>query len=541
MATQPMYPSLLSAVTLLLACGPTGGALAAEIPTASVAPAVAAPLREYVRVVERPYLRVDLTVTVVDRQGKPVRGLTRGDFRVLEDGEELELADFGPEATRRDRPLSVAVLLDLSYSMGSQVKKVREAAQALLATLRPGDEIMVAKFNDQLTVLQNFTGDPGDPEKTLKRLGAASGGTAIFRSIETTLRDLRSRAGRKVILVVSDGLDNDIERGGSVFQSLYLQDLIRLCFRTGTTVYGVRPGMSTTSWLPFEGFVEETGGRLLYTGGDLETLFSRLGEEFQSQYYLGYDVEPKQAGRRRRRIRVEVRRPGLTVTTVRGFTASRDNFEALRRDLLDDERRVRADAVYELSFLPSERSLPVLLGAAADPDEKVRQLVAGGLGRLGDEGGMQALLDLMGDPVPSVRSAAVDSVALFAGRATPLLLGEVARLTAAEPAGLRLESVLSALGRVGDDRALAPLTTGLRDGGSAARVAAARALGNLGLSEGIPALRAALADPAPEVREAAARSVVTIAGPAAREVIEDYIARETDPRLKERARDLLRR
>jgi len=36
-----------------------------------------------------------------------------------------------------------------------------------------------------------------------------------------------------VILVVSDGLDNDIERGGSVFQSLYLQDLIRLCFRTG--------------------------------------------------------------------------------------------------------------------------------------------------------------------------------------------------------------------------------------------------------------------------------------------------------------------
>jgi len=39
------------------------------------------------------------------------------------------------------------------------VKKVREAAQALLATLRPGDEIMVAKFNDDLTVLQNFTGD----------------------------------------------------------------------------------------------------------------------------------------------------------------------------------------------------------------------------------------------------------------------------------------------------------------------------------------------------------------------------------------------
>ncbi len=541
MAKQPKHPSLPSVVTLLLACGSTGGAPAAEIPSASVAQAVATPLREYVRVVERPYLRVDLTVTVVDRQGRPVRGLARGDFRVLEDGEEMELADFGPEATRRDRPLSVAVLLDLSSSMGSQVKKVREAAQALLATLRPGDEIMVAKFNDQVTVLQNFTGDPGDPEKSLKRVGTAFGGTAIFRSIETTLRDLRSRAGRKVILVVSDGLDNDIERGGSVFQSLYLQDLIRLCFRTGTTVYGVRPGMSTTSWLPFEGFVEETGGRLLYTGGDLETLFARLGEEFLSQYYVGYDVDPKQAGKRRRRIKVEVRRPDLTVTTVRGFAAARDDFEALRRGLLDDRAQVRADAVYELSFLPSERSLPVLLGVAADPDEKVRNLVARGLGRLGDEGGMQALVDLMGDPVPSVRAAAVDSLVLFAGRATPLLLGEVVRLTAAEPAGLRLESALAAMGRVGDERALAPVSTALRDGGSAARVAAARALGDLGLSGGITALHAALADPAPEVREAAARSIVTIAGPAARGVIEDYIARETDPRLKERARDLLRR
>ena len=72
-------------------------------------------------------------------------------------------------------------------------------------------------------------------------------------------------------------------------------------------------------------------------------------------------------------------------------------------------------------------------------------------------------------------------------------------------------------------------------------MAAARALGDLGLSGGITPLRAVLSDPVPEVREAAARSIVTIAGPAAREVIEDYIARETDPRLKERARDLLRR
>ena len=109
---------------------------------ASPVPGHTTTLREYVRVVERPYLRVGLTVTVVDRQGKPARGLTQADFRVLEDGDEFALADFGLEGERRDRPLSVAVLLDFSYSMGGQVKKVREAAQALVSSLRPGDEIM---------------------------------------------------------------------------------------------------------------------------------------------------------------------------------------------------------------------------------------------------------------------------------------------------------------------------------------------------------------------------------------------------------------
>src|SRR5439155_22335422 len=157
----------------------------------------------------------------------------------------------------------------------------------------------------------------------------------------------------------------------------------------------------------------------------------------------------------------------------------------------------------------------------------VRRVAARALGRVGDEAGMRTLLDLLGDAVPEVRAAAVDALALFAGRAVPPLVDEVRRETAAGPAGLRLERAVLGLGRVGGDRGVAPLSEALRRGGTAARAAAARALGDLGLSPGIPALRAALADPAPEVREAAARAIVTIAGPAAREVIEDYIAKET--------------
>jgi len=500
-------------------------------------PPVAATFRDYVRVVERPYLRVALTVTVIDRQGRPVRDLRRDDFTVTEDGEPVELADFALEGDRRDRPLSVAVLLDLSNSMAGQVKRVREAAQALLKGLRPGDEIMVAKFNDQLTVLQNFTGDPGDPEKTLGRIGVAWGGTLLFRSIGQTLRDLRERPGRKVILVVSDGLDNDIDRG-SVYQSLYLQDLLRLCFRTQTVVYGIRPGISATSWLPFEGFVEETGGRLLYTGGDLATLFARLGEELLSQYFLAYDIDPKLADKRRRSVRVLVRRPEVVVKTVRGFSAARGHVPMCVRDLEDRDPGVRADAVYELGFASDPRALLALLRAVADKDEGVRRLAAASLGRLGAGEGLGPLIDLMGDPAPSVRAGAGDALALFADRAIPALVEGV---RAAQAPGPRLAGLVQILGRVGDDRAIDPLAAVLKGGPAGVRAAAAQALGDLGLSPGIPALRAALADPAPEVRAAAARSIVSIAGAAARPVIEDYIARETDPRLQQEARALLNR
>ena len=523
---RPAHP-LVVLSTLLLA---VSSAQAGEKPPAATA------FRDYVRVVDRPYLRVGLTVTVIDRQGQPVRDLSRDEFTVTEDGEAVELADFAREGDRRDRPLSVAVLLDLSYSMAGQVKRVREAAQALLKGLRPGDEIMVAKFNDQLTILQGFTGDPGDPEKTLGRIGVAWGGTLLFRSIEQTLRDLRERPGRKVILVVSDGLDNEIDRG-SVYQSLYLQDLLRLCFRTQTAVYGIRPGISSTSWLPFEGFVEETGGRLLYTGGDLATLFARLGEEFLSQYYLAYDIDPKLADRRRRSVRVDVRRRDVVVKTVRGFSAPRGHIQARLRDLQDKDAQVRADAVYELGFVSDARALPALLGAVSDQHEGVRRLAAASLGRLGEVAGLGPLIDLLGDPAPSVRAAAGEALALFADRAIPDL---VRGMPAAQTAGPRLAGLVQLLGRVGDDRAIDPLAAVLRDGPPEARAAAAQALGDLGLSQGIPALRAALADPAPEVRAASVRSIVRIAGVAARAVIEDYIARETDPRLQEAARALLR-
>ncbi len=532
--TGRLRPSILSAGLALCAAAvpPWGGPSPAS---GAGGPAY----REFVRVVDRPWQRIGLTVTVTDRQGKPVRGLGRGEFRVFEDEAPVDLADFGSEGSRGDRPLSVAVLLDLSQSMRAQVNRVKEAAQALLRGLRPGDEIMVAKFNDQLTVLQGFTGDPAAPESTLADVGQAWGGTALFRSIEQTLKDLRERPGRKVILVVSDGLDNDVARDQHVLMSLYLQDLLRLCLRTQTTVYGIRPGMAATSWLPFEGFVEETGGRLLYTGGDLERLFARLGEEFLSQYYLAYDIDPKTKEGKRRRIRVEVTREDVVVRAMGGYFTPRSHLKTLLGDLLDDDADLRADAAYELGFVPGPEASRALLRALDDGEERVRRLAVESLARLGETPAVPRLVALLGDAAESVRAAAGGALLMFGTAAAPALASEVAQGADHRKARPRLLAAATLLGRVGDERAIEPLVALLGQGPVAARVVAARSLGELGLSQGIPPLRSALADPAPEVRGAALRSIVAIAGTAARAVVEDYMERETDPALRAAARAAL--
>ena len=498
---------------------------------ATAAPPPGQPLQEHVRVVDRPWQRVGLSVTVADRRGRPVADLSQGEFQLLESGVPVEIADFGLEGGRGDRPLSVAVLLDFSESMRNQVRKVREAARSLLSQLRPGDEILVAKFNDQLTVLQPFTGSVDDPDRTLENVGRARGGTALFRAVEKTLKDVRDRPGRKVILVVSDGLDNDIHREEPILQSLYMQDLLRLCVRTQTTVYAIRPGMGSTSWLPFESFVDQTGGRLLY-GGDLPSVFARLGEEFLSQYYLAYDIDPKQGEGRWRRIQVEVTRPGVVVRSMRGYFTPRGQLETLLRDLDDADDGLRADAAYDLGFTGGRRAVDALRAALSDRSPEVRRRSAEALARLGEPSAVPELVDRLGDEETLVRAAAAAALEFLGTSSVGALADAVADGTGRRRPSDRVLAAVTLLGRVGDERAIDPLAGLLRDGPAESRAAAARALGALGLGHGIPPLRAALLDRDAAVRIEALRSIAAINGAAARPILKDHLLREPDAQVR---------
>ena len=146
---------------------------------------------------------VVLNATVLDKDGKFVRGLKRADFQIFEDGAEQKLAGFTAEET----PFAAAILLDTSGSMETRLTMGRSAAIRFLDGLREEDVAAVYNFDTKVERMQDFS--PG------RDLPARAFGlhtkmmTALNDAVLRAADDLAKRTEkRRAIVVLSDGGEN---------------------------------------------------------------------------------------------------------------------------------------------------------------------------------------------------------------------------------------------------------------------------------------------------------------------------------------------
>src|SRR3990172_7571043 len=122
-------------------------------------------------------------VVVTDKDGKPVRDLTRHDFQIFEDGKPQRLATFSFETPARRPPMPpeplppnvytnrpeyrmppgplTILLLDGLNTPVQQQAFVRDQMLRYVATqLRPGQRTAVLALSNRAYVLQDFTSDP---------------------------------------------------------------------------------------------------------------------------------------------------------------------------------------------------------------------------------------------------------------------------------------------------------------------------------------------------------------------------------------------
>jgi len=147
---------------------------------------------------------VEVYVTVTDSRGRYVDDLKASQFAVLEEGREKPVFAF----ENHTAGVSVALLFDTTGSMVSALPPLKNAAMRLVDDLRPTDFVAVYSFADTVTELQPFTSDKQAAKRAILKTHAR-GATALYDALVRVNRDLSGRAGKKVIVVFTDGGDND--------------------------------------------------------------------------------------------------------------------------------------------------------------------------------------------------------------------------------------------------------------------------------------------------------------------------------------------
>ncbi|MEZ5425608.1 MAG: VWA domain-containing protein [Pyrinomonadaceae bacterium] len=260
---------------------------------------------------------VVLNATITDRQGLPVTGLKRNQFRILEDGVEQKIDFFETEET----PFAAVLLLDTSGSMEERVSLARSASIHFLYGLRPDDMVAIYNFDSKVSMVQDFSNsrDISHHVFELKADGQTVLNDAIYQAAEVLSKRPEKR---KAIIVLSDGADT--RSGYSSSQAL------KAALATDITIYSVdmssmatngRDRMQNQSVL--KNFAEKTGGYFIKTpgGAALRDAFENIVKELGVQYTLGYyPINQKKDGKWRK-IDLRVAKPDLDIRTRKGYNA----------------------------------------------------------------------------------------------------------------------------------------------------------------------------------------------------------------------------
>jgi Ca-activated chloride channel homolog len=254
-----------------------------------------------------------LVPVIVTRRGEFVRGLTKQDFQVFENGVPQAIAAMGSE----DVPLELVLAVDISSSMEHALDDVRPAVKQLLSKLRPDDAATLIGFNDTMFVVAERETDPGVREAAVDLL-SPWGGTALYDATVRSLDLVTESWGRKGVIVFSDGDDrHSLTTRDAAMARVEASDamLYTVGFGAGATIPALRSSL--------EGYARSTGGRAFFPreAKDLDAVFEQIVAELANQYVLSYSSTNPERDNSWREIRVRVRSGEYDIRARRGYRA----------------------------------------------------------------------------------------------------------------------------------------------------------------------------------------------------------------------------
>jgi VWFA-related protein len=278
---------------------------------------------------------VNVQFTVTDRHGRFVPGLTKQDFLVEEDGRRQEIRNFARE---NELPLTLAMLVDTSPSVRPIFDEEKTTAERFLETiLRPKDLALVMGFDREVTLVQDYTDNARDLKRAVGDL-EIGGGTSIYDAIYLACREkLAQEAGRKAIILISDGEDTTSKvKLNEALVSAHQSDAVIYAISNAVTgflgygPYGGRRGRGRVyggggDIGTLKKFSEETGGTTFVVSNQnsFQKIFDQISEELRSQYSLGYVSTNTAKDGKYHQIKIVARGSGYTVKARKGYYAAK--------------------------------------------------------------------------------------------------------------------------------------------------------------------------------------------------------------------------
>jgi VWFA-related protein len=161
---------------------------------------------------------VSVPAVVANSAGRPLTGLRADNFLLFENGEQQKIANFATT----EAPFEVALLLDTSGSTREDVTLIRQAANAFVDALRPGDRVAIIGFNNaqqgqavaaKVEILSRLTGDRKLLRNAIANLGS-SNGTPFYDALDQIADEVFREApraevrGRRAVVALTDGVDS---------------------------------------------------------------------------------------------------------------------------------------------------------------------------------------------------------------------------------------------------------------------------------------------------------------------------------------------
>jgi len=252
-------------------------------------------------------------VTVTDRKGNLIDGLTVKDFTLTDEGVSQKLRLDTSDTVLA--PVSLVVLVQSSGISTPELFRIQRVG-SMIKPLVIGDrgQAAVIAFDEETRVFEDFTSDSSKISSAFERINPRTVRSArLIDSVAEGVRMLATRPAnnRRIMLLLSESRD----RGSR----LKLTEAIEQAQRAGVVIYAGTYSAQGAAWTsrpenapPMPGgpdylggigelvrlgkanaadeFARATGGRHLsfLTLNSLENTISRTGEEIHSQYLLSF-------------------------------------------------------------------------------------------------------------------------------------------------------------------------------------------------------------------------------------------------------------